>query len=389
MPVSAERRRYLLALAAASALLGVAIGALVMMPPLEPGVPVTGAVAQALGGRPVYAFSFPETPTAALERPISVAVSGDSVYVVDSEAGVVRVFDVRGNDRSTIGSGTLEVPVYVARDASRGLLYVSDRESRRLLAFADDGTPVGPVWPRAIGATGSTEPTAWAPLGLDVADDGLIYVTDVSARHRVLVLEPDGTIVREVGGARAARYGTGVSVVLDYPNAVHVGAGEIWVSDSNNQRVVVFGTDGQFRRVVPMSGLARGLDFIASAENTATMVAVVDALSQDISVVDATGTVLGTFGQPGSSAGRLAFPNDIAVSSDGTRLFIADTGNRRIQVWDIVADESEIAGLPAIGPADARRRLPFIAVAVLGFALALLTAVVTVSRWRRERASRA
>ncbi|MHB1342538.1 MAG: hypothetical protein ACYCX5_12385, partial [Coriobacteriia bacterium] len=41
--------------------------------------------------------------------------------------------------------------------------------------------------------------------------------------------------------------------------------------------------------------------------------------------------VLGRFGQPGRSAGRLAFPNDVAVTADGSRLYVADTGNHRVQ----------------------------------------------------------
>lgn len=364
-------------------LLAVAVAALLFMPPLEPPVPVSGQVAAALGGRPAYAFSFPETPTPALERPVSVLVSGDNVYVVDSTAGLVRVFDERGQERSAIGSGTLEVPVYIARDAVRGLVYVTDRQKRAVFAFTDDGSPAGILAPRAVGATGSTEPTSWAPLGIDVADDGLIYVTDVLQRHRVLVLEFDGTIVREIGGERAAQAGSGVSVVLEYPNAVDVFDDEVWVSDSNNRRVVVFGLDGQFRRVVPMTGLSRGIDSLAAADSTRTLVAVVDTLAQDIAVLDSAGVVLGRFGQPGSSGGRLAFPNDIAVSRDGKRMYIADTGNRRIQAWDIVpAGPLDSVG-GGNGAADASARIPYIAVALLAMIAAIAVGVVVASRWRR------
>lgn len=364
-------------------LLAVAIAALLLMPPLEPPVPVSGQVAAALGGRPAYAFSFPETPTAALERPVSVLVSGDSVYVVDSTAGLVRVFDERGQERSAIGSGTLEVPVYIARDAARGLVYVTDRQKRVVFAFTDDGTPAGTISPRAVGATASAEPTSWAPLGIDVAEDGLIYVTDISGRHRVLVLESDGTVVREIGGERAAQSGSGVSVVLEYPNAVDVFEDEVWVSDSNNRRVVVFGLDGQFSRVVPMTGLSRGIDLLNAVDSTRTLVAVVDTLAQDIAVLDSAGGVLGRFGQPGSSAGRLAFPNDIAVSRDGKRMYIADTGNRRIQVWDVVPVSPLDAVTGGAGEADASARIPYIAVALLAIIAAIIVGAVAVSRWRR------
>ena len=381
VPLSADRKRLLKALAAV-VLIAIAIASLLMMPAVLEPVPQIGQVAQALGGRPVYEFSFPETPTPALERPVSVLASGNRLYVVDSIAGLVRVYDEKGSERGVIGRGTLEVPVYIARDAARGLIYVSDRQKRALFAFTDDGSPAGSIVPRAAGATGSVQPTSWAPLGVDVADDGLVYVTDVSNRHRVLVLEFDGTIVREIGGSRAALAEGGVSVVLEYPNAVDVTPEEVWVSDSNNRRVVVFGRDGQFRRIVAIDGLARGIDFLPSVDGTATFVAIVDTLAQDISVMDTSGTVLGRFGGPGQSAGRLAFPNDVAVSPDGDRLYVADTGNKRIQVWDIVPN-SDSEGLAAtIGFADASARIPYIGIALAAFLVAVFLLVALLSQRR-------
>lgn len=385
MYLSPEQTKRVVASLAVAVLLGVTIGALLLMPPLEQGVPASGDVIDELGGRPVYAFSFPETPTPELRRPVSVIVSGGRVYVVDSAAGVVRVFDERGQERSVIGSGTLGTPVYIARDAARGVLYVTDRQRRALVSFTDEGEHIGEVVPRSAAATPSVEATPWAPLGVAVDEQGLLYVTDVAKRHRLLVLKRDGIIVREIAGEQQARTGSGVVLSLEYPNAVDVVADEIWVADSNNRRVVVFGRDGEFRRVITMPGMARGLDFISSEESTRPLVAVVDTLAQDVAVLDATGTVRGTFGEPGAGAGGLAFPNDVAVSADGTRLYVADTGNRRVQVWDIVPAPS--ARGPEGEPAEtsARGRVPYVATAIVSGLVALLIAGVTASAWWRER----
>jgi hypothetical protein len=267
---------------------------LALMPPVTSAVPTVGGIASAMRVRPQYAFSFPAPGSSEpLQRPISVVAANDGVYVVDSAAGNVRVFDSRGADRAVIGSGTLEVPVYAARDAVRGILYVTDRALAAVLRFDDvDGSPLGELEPKpSAEGTRSVESTAWAPLGIDVAEDGTVWVTDVLVRHRVLVLEPDGTIVREVGGAVASAETTGVAVVLDYPNGVCVGADEVWVSDSNNRRVVVFGRDGAFRRVLSVDGLARGIDFVpvvgTVGSSDSTLVVVADALAQDIAVWDA------------------------------------------------------------------------------------------------------
>lgn len=392
-----RRRRYALG-AAALVLVGLAVLALALMPPVTSAVPSVGGISEALRVRPQYSFSFPAPGTEPLVRPISLVATADSVYVVDSGAAHIRVFDDRGVDRAVIGSGTLDVPVYAAIDAARGILYVTDRKLSSVFKFDEsDGSLLGTLVPklseedtRSADGTRSAEATAWAPLGIDVAEDGTVWVTDVLARHRVLVLEPDGTIVREIGGATAAVETTGVAVVLDYPNGVSVGADEVWVSDSNNQRVVVFGRDGAFRRVLNTDGLARGVDFVPvpgdSGDQSATLVAVADALAQDIAVWDASGEVLGRFGGPGGAAGQLAFPNDVDSDPAGERLYVADTGNRRIQAW-VWTDVERAGGLGALlGGANASGRVPYVLVAIVlvlaavgltVVALAPLTFVVT------------
>jgi len=65
------------------------------------------------------------------------------------------------------------------------------------------------------------------------------------------------------------------------------------------------------------------------------------------------------FGRPGSAEGELAAPEDIAVTAEGDRIYVADTGNRRVQVfgptgavlavWDDVGHPRGIA----LGPGPA------------------------------------
>jgi len=354
---------------------------LALMPEPTTPVPSVGDIGAALGRRPQYSFAFPAEGTTPLERPVSVLSAPGRVYVVDSQAKAVRVFDDRGGERSVIGSGTLGVPVYAARDGKRGVLYVTDREKRTVFAFDDtDGSLIGTIAPQpSTDDTRSAEATAWAPLGIDVAEDGTLWVSDVLSRHRVLELEPDGTIVRELGGARAAEEATGVAVVLDYPNGVALSADEVWVSDSNNRRIVVFGRDGGFRRVLDVDALARGMAFLPASAETSSFVVVADALAQDIAVWDLSGAVLGRFGGPGVAAGQLSFPNDIAASADGERLYVADTGNRRIQVWTWVdAEKAPFGGVA--GESDASGRVPYVAAAIV---LGLLgIGLVVAASWR-------
>ena len=249
---------------------------------------------------------------------------------------------------------------------------MTDREHKTVFMFDDTkGTLLGELTPKSSeDDTRSAESTAWAPLGIDVAEDGTVWVSDVESRHRVLELESDGTVVREIGGAKAAEEATGVAVVLDYPNGVAVSEDEVWVSDSNNRRIVVFGRDGGFRRVLQVDALARGMAFLPPSAEASGLVVVADALAQDIAVWDQAGTVLGRFGGPGTGDGELSFPNDIAADSSGERLYVADTGNKRVQVWTWV-DADKLPSGGVAGQADASGRLPFI---VMSIVLALLGA---------------
>jgi len=318
-----------------------------------------------------FIFAFPDADAPRLERPVGVVANGDRVYVADSVAGVVRVYDDRGVERGVVGEGTLDVPVYLAVDAERGVLYVTDRAKRALYLFGlDDGALVGTLTPSA--PEESAVSTAWAPLALDVAESGALVVSDVLARHRVLLLEPDGRITQEIGGAQAVGEASGVAVALDFPNAVRLTTDEVWIADSNNKRALVFGRDADFRRVVPTGGLVRGFDFVPPPKGSAetTVVAFVDTLGSGIFLMDASGASLGRFGGAGSAEGALAFPNDVSVDAERGRLYVADTGNRRVQVWEVAPASADGGVLPLLEGASGRalaRWIAAVAAVLAGF----------------------
>lgn len=82
---------------------------------------------------------------------------------------------------------------------------------------------------------------------------------------------------------------------------------------------------------------------------------VLDAAACGVVVIDGSGRVAGRFGEEGSGTGQLRYPRDIEVSSHG--LLLADTRNNRIQRWDLsgnhvltigaAVDEDEDDSVPA------------------------------------------
>lgn len=297
-----------------------------------------------------YVRSLPDAGDPALVRPVGLAVGEGRLYVSDSGAAVVRVFSTGGADAGEIGRGILAVPAYIACDTATSTVLVADRQLGAVLRFSQDGERLDDLVPSAEVAA------VWQPLGVAVDGAGAVAVSDTSGRHSMLVMDRTGSVDFTLGSAEVTSAPGSVSVALDYPNSVAFSHDEIWVSDSNNRRVLVFGRDGAFRRFIRLSGIARGLTFLSAeeaasaADEAPTYVAVVDTLASEIVLLDAEGAEVTRYGAPGTSAGRLAYPNDVVYDAETSQLFVADTANARVQVWAVTwpsdAGEGVLEALP-------------------------------------------
>lgn len=130
--------------------------------------------------------------------------------------------------------------------------------------------------------------------------------------------------------------------VLRFPQAVAVGPdGSVYVGDQSSHVVQVFGADGAFRREVGVAGRRPGelsaVGSVAVAPDGTLFVA--DGGSNRIDRFDPAGTLLGTFGGPGTDVGRFHFGagggHDAAagggLAASASALYVADTGNDRVQ----------------------------------------------------------
>jgi len=265
------------------------------------------------------------------QRPAGVAVSpsGDRIYVAQSagdRTGIV--FDAAGNKIGMMAppesTGTQHVPVYVAVDPLTGEVYLSDRLAGAIYIYDRDG-----AYQRTF--TLAEPRPGWQPLGLAFDAKGYLYVTDPSGPfQKVLVIDRTATVVRTLGE----------NDKLSFPNGVAVdGAGNVYVSDSNNGRLLVFGTDGQVRAQVGRGagqgnlGLPRGLAVhgqgrVFVADSTGQGVFVFHSPSGDSQRLD----YLGFFGGEGIADGTFEYPNSVAVDARG-RVYVADTFNDRVQIW--------------------------------------------------------
>lgn len=182
-----------------------------------------------------------------------------------------------------------------------------------------------------------------APRGVAVAPDGAIYVVDMR-NARVERFNPDGSFARQFGGLgrgdgqfwrEAGRGPTGIAIDS---------AGFVYVADTWNHRVEKFTADGVFvAKWGVFSNLVtgapggnragfygpRGIAISAAGE-----VFVTDTGNARVVVFDSTGKFLREFGSKGVATNQLNEPVGIAVSPDGQRVYVADSGNGRIAVFD-------------------------------------------------------
>jgi DNA-binding beta-propeller fold protein YncE len=275
---------------------------------------------------PTYA-----TAVYGVQRPAGVAVSpsGDRIYATQTAGDMVGVaFDGGGNKIGTMAppeaTGTDHVPAYLAVDPLTNEVYVSDRRTGTVYIYDRDGT-----YQRELMLV--VQRPGWQPLGLAFDEAGNLYVTDLSGPYqKILVIDRTAQVVRTLGETDK----------LSFPNGVAVdGAGNVFVSDSNNGRLLMFDAKGTVSAQIGRGagqgnlGLPRGL-----AVDEGGRVFVADASGQGVFIYRAPSgdsrrfEYLGFIGGQGAADGQFLYPNSAAIDARG-RVYVADTFNDRVQVW--------------------------------------------------------
>jgi DNA-binding beta-propeller fold protein YncE len=176
---------------------------------------------------------------------------------------------------------------------------------------------------------------AFAPPSLMKA--GTPFACDGSNLPPILKFDVSGKLVKAFGEG-----------LLLFPHGLHVDpAGNVWVTDAlgkggKGQQVLEFSSDGKVLMRLGKAGVAgSGLEEFNAPS------AVLVAPNGDIFVADGhggetnarivkfaqDGTFIKAWGKKGSGPGEFDTPHALAMDSRG-RLFVADRGNNRIQIFD-------------------------------------------------------
>ena len=265
---------------------------------------------------------------AALTSTRDIAVDSSRVYVSDTSADRVLVFDKQENLLFTFGSNgsasnKFSDPWGLAVDENR--VYIADRGNNRISVWDKAGN-----WVTNWGGPG-TNLMQFSVLN-DVAVDGQYLYTVERDSHRVQVLTKTGAFVRTWG-----EYGS-LSGQFNAPCDVAVDDTSVYVVDICNSRIQVFLKNGSFVRSWPLP-FAYSFNGNADHETSISVdrhnvflgMGQIPAAQSGFYVrliaYDKAGSVVWAWTN-NPSVGPLAFPSGIA--GDNQFLYVADRSYNRV-----------------------------------------------------------
>ena len=287
-------------------------------------------VVDVVAGEPDYHY---------LVRPYSVASdSRGREIVTDPGAKGVHIFDFAQRKykfiqrRDKIKNAML-APQCVAVDAQDNI-YVTDSDAGVIFVFEPSGKFV-----RAIGSLKGGEGYFKRPTGIAVDSAAQqIYVTD-TLRDEVFVLDMQGNILKTIGktGDGNGEFNAPTELRLDGPN--------LMVVDALNFRVQAFDRSGAFQYAIGKIGDGPGAMFRPKgvATDSEGDLYVVDGLWGMVQVFNRQGQLLYYFGSSGTHAGEFQLPAGLYIDHED-QVFVVDSFNRRVQVFHYSGLKQPVTG---------------------------------------------
>jgi hypothetical protein len=240
--------------------------------------------------------------TARFSNPTGIATDGTNLYVTEQgnvrirriviSTGVVTTFagSTFGNADGTGTAAQFNNPCGIVSDGTN--LYVTDYGSHRIRRIVIATAVVTTLAGSSVGNTDATGTAALfnSPCGITTEGTNL-YVADQS-NHRIRrIVISTGVVTTLAGSSIGTVDGTGTSAQFTAPSGITTDGTNLFVTDLNSHRI---------RRIVISTGVVT--TFAGSSSGS----------------TDGTGTAA-------------LFNSPFGIITDGTNLFIAENGNRRIR----------------------------------------------------------
>lgn len=179
------------------------------------------------------------------------------------------------------------------------------------------------------GASATTDPVMGKPFAV-AARAGRIMVTDTRLGQ---------VHVFDIPRRRYFRLGYRLEGALSKPMDIEINDdGQVYVVDAIQRRVVIYDASGLYKREIALDEDITHATGLAVTANGSRLFVVdtgrIDSTTHKIVVYDDKGKRLLSFGQRGAKNGEFNLPVD-AVVSVNNELYVLDAGNFRVQVFDL------------------------------------------------------
>ncbi|MDH3834823.1 MAG: fibronectin type III domain-containing protein, partial [Nitrosopumilus sp.] len=269
------------------------------------------------------------------DTPTDLAINnaGDKLYVADSENNRIKIYELTGGDNCSSGNdeiindevcfdeefgsagssdGRFDIPTDLAVSKDTGDIYVVDSDNNRVQRFQSDGDYDNLEF--GSSSSGDEEylglPSA---IAIDKKTD-YIYVAD-STTDSISVFDDDGDFQFNFGdtGSNDDEFRDPSGMVIDDSDQI------LYVADTDNNRIQIF-------------ELTDGNNCPSDTE---------EIVNDEVCFVD-------DFGSSGSGDGKFDKPAGLAYDEGNDLLYVADTDNNRIQVFEIVSGNTCPSGTEEI-----------------------------------------
>jgi len=206
-------------------------------------------------------------------------------------------------------------PVYVAENPLSGEILVSDWDKDRVLVF-------DPSWKLSRVVKGLQ-----GPVGVAFSGDGArVYVVEQKA-NQIRVLDGKSYQVELVIKPQ--------ELPLKGPRGIWVSGGRIYLTDTDNSRIVVFDESGKLLFSFGKEGMGRDEFYYPRgiAVDTQGRIWVADTVHHLVKVFGPDGNFLFEFGGEGSDKERFNRPRYLFIKGDW--VFITDYNNHRVKIYDL------------------------------------------------------
>ena len=259
----------------------------------------------------------------AFMKPAAVALAPGKVFVADTKANAVFVFDAAGKQLKKVEGG-LKAPGSLSFGG--GNLYVADTGNSRVAVFDAEGKM---LW--AFSSQGDAPGQLKSPEGIAYGPDDRLYVSD-TGNSRIAVFNSDGIYLYGFPVAKS----DGVTK-LNPAKIVLNRSGDIFISDPDKAMIQKYDRTGKLLKEFPMANNGVAVDKYGSFY-------AINSKEGKVREVSETGEVIGTFGTKGKGKSEFKNLRDIALDESGL-LYLCDEENKKVVMLNLEGAATG-AGLP-------------------------------------------